>query len=166
MRAVRIHDEVHYNATPDTVAGMLADRDFNEQVSERMGALAHTVEVDGDPAGSFTVTTVRTLPTDGFPDIARKFVGDTVDVRQTDRWKASEGDGSRAGTISVEVVGAPLRLTGTLGLTPEGDGTKETFEAELKAGVPLIGGTLERAAEPAIRAAIRQQIKVGTARLG
>jgi hypothetical protein len=163
---VRIHDEVHYNATPDDVAAMLADPEFNEQVAGRMGAVKNTVDVDGDPAGAFTVTTVRTLPTDGFPDIARTFVGATVDVRQTDRWQAPDDDGSRAGTIDVEIVGAPLKLKGTLGLTPEADGTVETFEGDLKAGVPIIGGKLEKAAEPAIRSAIRQQIKVGSARLG
>ena len=142
---------------------MLADPKFYEQVSERMGAVSSTVEVSGDPSGSFTVTTERKMPTNGFPDFARKFVGDTVSVRQVDEWRAEEDGGVRRGTISVEVQGAPLRLNGSLLLSPSGAGTTETIEGDLKAAVPLIGGKLEEAAQPAIEGAIRQQKKVGNA---
>jgi len=160
---VRIHDEFEYPATTTEVATMLADPKFYEQVSERMGAVSSTVEVSGDPSGSFTVTTERKMPTNGFPDFARKFVGDTVSVRQVDEWRAEEDGGVRRGTISVEVQGAPLRLNGSLLLSPSGAGTTETIEGDLKAAVPLIGGKLEEAAQPAIEGAIRQQKKVGTA---
>jgi Protein of unknown function (DUF2505) len=165
---VRIQDEIHYAASPSDVAAMLADPDFSEQVSSRMGASSARVEVDGQYQDAFTVTTVRTLPTDGFPDIARKLVGETVDVRQIDAWKAPDRDGARTGTITVEIVGAPLRLNGTLRLAAGAQGTGgtstvETIDGELRASVPLIGGKLEKAAEPAIRGAIRQQTKVGKA---
>lgn len=165
---MRIHDEIHYAASPSDVAAMLADPGFSEQVSTRMGASSARVDVDGQFQGAFTVTTVRTLPTDSFPDIARKFVGESVDVRQVDAWQAPNHDGARAGTITVEIVGAPLRLSGRMSLAAKAQGTGgistvETIDGELKASVPLIGGKLEKAAEPAIRGAIRQQTKVGTA---
>lgn len=158
---MRINDELRYQAAPDAVAVMLADPAFNDAVSQRMGAVSHTTDVVGDPSGAFTVTTVRTLPTDDFPDVARKFVGATVDVREVDTWEAAAQDGSRDGRIAVEIVGAPLRLNGTLRLRPEGDATVEVVEGDLKASVPLVGGALERAAEPAIRSAVRQRGRVG-----
>ena len=163
---MRIHDDVRYAGSPLDVAAMLADPGFSDQVSARMGSTAATVDVRGEPAAAFTVTTVRTLPTDGFPDIARRFVGDSVDVRQVDDWSAPAGDGTRSGSITVEIVGAPLRLTGTMTLTPDGNGTRQSFDGDLRAGVPLIGGKLERAAEPAVHSAIRQQIAVGTTWFG
>lgn len=158
---MRIDDELRYSAPPDAVAVMLTDPAFNEAVSQRMGAVAQTTEVTGDPTGPFTVTTVRTLPTDEFPDVARRFVGATVDVREVDTWQAPAPDGSRDGTITVEVQGAPLKLTGTLRMRPDADGSVESVSGDLKASVPLIGGSLEKAAAPAIRAAIRQRGKVG-----
>ncbi|HEX5534909.1 MAG TPA: DUF2505 domain-containing protein [Actinomycetales bacterium] len=160
---MRIHDEFQYAAPPEKVAEMLADPTFYEQVSERMGAVSATVEVSGDPSGPFTVTTERKMPTDGFPDFARKFVGDTVSVRQVDEWHAEEEGGVRRGTLLVEVHGAPLRMHGSLLLAPTDTGTTETVDGELKAAVPLIGGKLEEAARPAIEGAIRQQQKVGAA---
>lgn len=163
---MRIHDDVRYAGRPLDVAAMLADPGFSDQVASRMGSTAASVDIDGDAGGAFTVTTVRTLPTDGFPDIARRFVGSSVDVRQVDQWAAPDADGTRSGSITVEIVGAPLRLTGTMTLTPDGDGTRQSIDGDLRAGVPLIGGKLERAAEPAIHAAIRQQIAVGTAWFG
>ncbi|GAB2676061.1 DUF2505 domain-containing protein [Thalassiella azotivora] len=158
---MRIQEQVRYPATPDAVAAALADPRFSDRVTELMGASEGSVDVDGDPAGPFTVTTVRRLPTDDFPDVARSFVGATVQVRQVDAWAAPAPDGSRAGTISVEIVGAPLRLTGTLHLAPDGDSTVQSVDGDLKASVPLLGGKLERAAEPAVHGAIRQQIRAG-----
>lgn len=160
---MRVDAEISYPAGPTEVAAMLADTAFLERYCAATGAVRHTVEVVGDADGAFTVTTVRTMPTDDFPDVARRFVGDTVDIRQVDEWQAAGSGGSRSGTTTVEISGAPLRLAGDLRLSPGGDGTTQSVTGDLKASVPLIGGKLEKAAEPAIRAAIRQQEKVGRA---
>jgi len=163
---VRFEAEIHYTASPADVGTMLADAEFSDRKCAATGALRHTVEVDGDASGAFTVSTVRTMPTDAFPDVARTFVGDTVDIRQVDSWKAPSADGTRAGTITVEIAGAPLRLKGALALAGDARSTVETIHGDLKASVPIIGGKLERAAEPALQAAIRKEEQVGTEWLG
>ena len=159
---MRFEAEIRYPASPDAVGGMLADRSFVDRKCAATGAIRHTVDVQGDASGTFTVTTVRTMPTDDFPDVARTFVGDTVDIRQVDSWNAPSADGTRVGTITVEITGAPLRLRGTLALANGGKGTVETVAGDLKASVPIIGGKLEKAAEPALKAAIRSEERVGT----
>lgn len=160
---MRVQADIQYPAGPHEVAAMLADPAFLDRYCAATGAVRHTADVDGDADGPFTVTTVRTMPTDDFPDVARRFVGETVDIRQVDSWRAAAGDGSREGTSAVEISGTPLRLTGTLRLAAGGEGTVEVVDGNLKASVPLIGGALEKAAEPAIRAALRKQGKVAAA---
>ncbi len=158
---MRVQADITYPADAATVAAMLADPAFVEEYCASTGAVSHSVDVTGDAAAGFTVTTVRTMPTDRFPDVARKFVGATIDVRQTDTWEPAAADGARRGATTVEVVGTPLRLSGSLRLTPAGSGTEQTLDGDLKASVPLIGGRLEQAAEPAVMAGVRQQERVG-----
>ncbi len=158
---MRVDAEITYEASPDQVAAMLADKAFVERKCDRMGALQRSVEVSGDASGPFTATSSRTMPTDDFPDVARKFVGDTVTIKQADAWEAPAADGSREATVTVEIVGAPLRLRGTMRMSPSGAGTLQTVEGDLKASVPLIGGSLEKAAQPAIMSAIRKEQQVG-----
>lgn len=160
---MHVDAEIRYPATPAQVAQMLADSDFVEGKCVAMGATQHTVLVEPDASGAFTVTSSRTMPTDDFPDVARKFVGSTVTIRQVDAWQEAGADGAREGTISVEIVGAPLKMTGGQWLRPDGPGCVQVVDGELKASVPLVGGKLEKAAEPAIRMAIRTEDRVGHA---
>ena len=159
---MRIEAEIRYEAGPEAVGAMLADPTVVDRKCAATGALQHTVDVQGDATGPFTVTTVRTMPTDNFPDVARRFVGDTIDIRQEDVWNAPAADGSRTGVITVAIGGAPLRLNGTLRLDADGEGTRELIDGDLKASVPVLGGKLEKASEPALRMAIRKEQQVGT----
>jgi len=160
---MHVDAEIRYPATPAQVSEMLADSEFVERKCAEMGATEHTVLVEGDAAGAFTVTSSRTMPTNDFPDVARKFVGSSVQIRQTDAWQEAGSDGGREGTITVEIVGAPLRMTGGQWLRPNGDGCLQVVDGDLKASIPLVGGKLEKAAEPAIRMAIRKEDEVGHA---
>jgi hypothetical protein len=56
-----------------------------------------------------------------------------------------------------------VRFTGSLVLGGSAQGTVETIDGDIKASVPLIGGRLERALEPALLAAIRVEQREGTA---
>jgi hypothetical protein len=158
---MKIQDEIRYDASPDAVAAMLADPAFVADKCARTGALDHTVDVSGEASGPFTVTTERTMPTNDFPDVAKKFVGDTIVIQEVDTWEAAAPDGSRRGTIVLRIKGAPLVLNGTLGLRADGAATVESVDGDLKASVPLVGGKLEKAAEPAVRAAMRKEHEVG-----
>lgn len=161
---MRVSAEIRYDADPTTVMVMLADPAFQRRKCEATGALSHSVDVQGDPAtGPVTITTRRTMPTDDIPDFVRRFVGNSLELTQTDSWDAAAPDGSRAGTVVVEISGAPVRLRGEQEMTGRDGGTHQRVEGDLKASVPLVGGKVERAAEPAMRAAIRKEEEVGTA---
>jgi hypothetical protein len=161
---VRLKAELRYDADPGTVFAMLTDPAFQERKLAATGALEHEVTVTPASDGGAIVTSRRTMPTDDVPDLVRNLVGRTLTVRQVEEWGPPEADGGRDGEVIVEVSGAPLRLTGDLRLAPDGAGRSlETVAGELKARVPIIGGRIERSAEPAILGAIEVEEREGRA---
>ncbi len=140
---------------------MLADPDYVAAKVRASGAFDQQVDVVGPAQGAFTVTTRRSLPTDHLPARARGIVGARLDVRHVEAWEAPADDGSRVGTVVVEIVGAPVRLTGTTRLAAAGPGPADatsrsrlTYQGELRATVPLFGSVVEDAAAQAVRTAL------------
>jgi hypothetical protein len=150
---MKIAKSLEYAAAPDTVFAVLSDPAFQEAKCVATHAIRHSAGVTTQ--GERTViTTERELPSDGLPDFAKNLVGETLTVSETQDWGPASPDGSRQGTVTMKVSGAPLTLTGHLSLTPNGAGSVEKLDSELKAKVPLIGGRIEKAAAPPIEAAI------------
>lgn len=162
---MQVNAQVFYPASPDLVFEMFVDRAFQERVCEATGALRYDVQIEQD-SGAAVITTHRELPTDQVPDYARGFIGPTLDVVRVDRWEAPAADGSRDGTVTLEIKGAPIRLHGSLALRPDDGGTQERIAGDLKASIPLLGGKMEKAAEPALMSAIRKEEEVGLLQLG
>lgn len=157
---MKLTAQIRYAADPAAVFAMLTDPTFQAEVCQATGALSHSVDVQESDGGA-TVTTAREMPTDQFPDFVKRLVGDTVQVVRVDRWAAAAGDGGRAGTVVVEIKGAPVRLSGTLRLTGDGAATVEDVDGDLKASVPLMGGKIEKAVEPPLRAAVAKEGEIG-----
>ena len=160
---MRLTAELRYAADPATVFAMLSDPAFQERKLSATGALEHEVTVEARPGGGAEIRSRRTMPTDQVPDLVRNLVGATLTVVQVESWGPAGADGGRDGTVSVEISGAPVRVTGSLRLRPDGGGTLESVDGDLKAKVPIIGGRIERAAEPAITAAIEVEEREGRA---
>ncbi|GAA2035668.1 DUF2505 domain-containing protein [Pseudokineococcus marinus] len=159
---MRLSADVRYPASAAEVGRMLADPGFVDARDEATHPLSHSARVEGSPEGAFVVRSTRVMPTDDVPQVARRFVGDSLELHQTDSWTAPSADGGRTGTMTIEVVGAPVVLRADLRLEADGDGAcTERMAGDLKASVPLVGGALEKAAEPAVRAAIRSEEAVG-----
>jgi Protein of unknown function (DUF2505) len=160
---VRLRAEIRYDADPAAVFAMLTDAAFQERKCAATGALESEVEIERFADGGATIRTRRTMPTDQIPDVARSFVGRTIDVVQVDDLGPEEADGRRSGTVVVEIKNTPVRFAGSLTLGPSPEGTLETVDGDVKASVPIIGGRLEKALEPALQAAIRVEQREGIA---
>jgi uncharacterized protein YndB with AHSA1/START domain len=163
---MRLTAELRYDADPAAVFEMLTDPAFQERKLAATGALEHEGTVEARADGGAVVRSRRTMPTDEVPDLVRNLVGQTLTVIPVEEWGPPAADGGRGGTVTVDVSGAPVRLTGTLRLAPAGAGSVESVAGELKARVPIVGGRIERAAEPAIRLAIETEEREGRAWLG
>lgn len=129
--------ELNYDAAPADVLAMLQDPAFWDRVAQATGARESSTTVDrtGDVV---EVVTDQLQDVVGVPSFARKFVGDSTRaiVRQT--WRGHE-----AGYV-VDSPGKPISISGTATVAPAGAGTVLTYELEVKSGVPLVGGKLER----------------------
>ncbi len=160
---MRLTAEISYSADPAAVFAMLTDQAFQERKCAATGALAHRVEIEQYDDGSAVVRTRRTMPTDQVPDFVRTFVGSSLEVVQVDDWGPAAPDGARDGSAVVEIQGAPVRFAGSLALRAGGPGTVETIDGDVKASVPLVGGRIEKALEPALQGAIHVEQREGTA---
>ena len=65
--------------------------------------------------------------------------GGSEQDRFTDEWR-HRSDGTWSGTFDVDVQGAPVHISGTMGLTPDGDGARHDVALDLQVKIPLIGG--------------------------
>lgn len=157
---MKISHTVEFPAPPHEVFEMLAEPRFQEAKCGATAALEHAVDVEltGDRT---IIKTERILPAGGLPDYARSMVGETLQVGERQDWGPASTDGSRHGSIALEIHGVPLSLTGTVRLEPGGAGTVQHIDGDLKARVPLIGGKIEKAAAPLIESAIEVEHRTG-----
>lgn len=158
---MRFDATIDYPADVDTVAAMLADEEFVRRKIAATGALESTQEVirEGE---AFTVTTRRQLPTDQVPSAFRSLVGQSLDVRLVEAWEAPHPDRSRAGTLSLDIVGAPVRVIGRMSLRPAADGgTVQSFEGDITASIPFFGKPIEKAASGAVDQVLAVERSIG-----
>lgn len=155
-----MQSELRFDSDPVAVFEMLTDENYIARKTQAANAVDHHVKVTRD-GELVTINLTRVMPPD-VPDFVRKFVGDTIDVKQIDTWDASAADGSRRGTISLELVGAPVTCTGTLSLVPDGTGTRVTISGQLRASVPLFGGKIEQAVHQGLMHVAKVEQRVGT----
>lgn len=160
---MHLHATLQYDADVARVGRMLADTEFVEAKLRASGALSHHANVVGDPDHGFTVTTRREMATDTIPAQFRGFLGSTLEVRHVEAWEQPADDGRR-GSVVLEIVGAPVRFTGRLQLTPDdAGGSVVAVDGELKASLPLFAAALEEAAAGAVRAALDAEQQAGAA---
>ncbi|QCO97535.1 DUF2505 domain-containing protein [Arthrobacter sp. 24S4-2] len=141
----------------DRVAAVFANEDFQRHTSELVGGTLESFKVDGDVAGAFSTTSVRTLPTTRLPEIARKFVGESLTVTQLEAWEAPAADGSRQSSISLKIAGAPLDVSAVQRLVADGGSTRVELEGNVTSSVPFLGGKIADAAEPLVGKALNIQ---------
>lgn len=155
---MQLHVTIDLPTDARAAARLLADPAYVHAKVLATGAVEQQVDVTGSTEESFTVTTRRALPTEQIPAHLRSFVGDRIDVRQVEAWEVADADGSRAGTVVVEIAGAPVRLTGRTSLRDIGPGTSRvTYDGDVRAAVPLFAAAVEEAAGAAVRAALRAE---------
>ena len=124
--------------------GVLIDPSYIEGKCQATGSLRTTIDVSGEPEGAITVRTERVLPAN-VPAVAKSFVGETIEVTETQEWSAPLDDGSRSAVVTVRFSG-PLRFDGTAQLLPTASGCAITTTGTLTAKVPFVGGTIEEEA--------------------
>jgi len=162
---VKFTHRAEYPATPDVVFAQMCAQEFQDAKCDATttGRWKADVSTTGDRT---VVSTERVLPTDGLPDIARSFVGESLTIVEVQTWGPAAADGSRTADLNLHVKGAPMTLKGSIRLSPTASGTVHQLDGELRAGVPLIGGKLEKAAADPLMFAARTETDLLRRRVG
>jgi hypothetical protein len=149
-----------YDATPEEVFAIVTDATFREQACEKTKALSYDVKVS-ESGGDTVVRVQRELPSDNVPDIARKFVGQTLTVVQTETWHPAKADGSRNADVKGEIANTPVTLKGTATISSDGAQTVQAITLDVKVAIPLIGRKIEPFVVDAIRAGLEKEHDLG-----
>ena len=132
-----------YAASVEEVVAVLTDFASMREKYESLGQSGvELVERDEAEDGSVTVTTRRVVPLE-LPGFASKFLSPRQTVIQTDTWSAADVHGVRTGTFAVQAKGAPVKVSGTMRLEPDGPrGCVDEMSINVECKVPLVGGKL------------------------
>lgn len=150
--------EYTFDATPAEVFAMFTDPAYVERRLVATGSLKTAVDVAAEGPG-VQIITHRSLPPE-VPSSVRRFVGDTIDLDEVQHWGAAAGDGSRDGTIRVQITGAPVNLDAVISLRATGSGTRYSVTGSVHSSVPLFGRKIENATGPVVFSALDKEAEV------
>lgn len=149
----KFSEQVTYSVSAEEVRRAQTEKGYVDFLAERFASeLNATVRqkssrTEGDTT---TLSATVTVPVSGVPDIAKRFLGSSIDVTVTERWKdALTGD--------FEVTTEPRKLTlaSDFALRDTAGGCVRTYDGSFTVHVPLIGGTIETQALSYIAAVLR-----------
>lgn len=136
-----VRNEYEGPADVATVFDVLTSESFAACKATRFRDDSRIVSREQTADGGVTVVVSRELPA-GVPGFLQKFLPKDARVVETHVWGPQEG-GSRRGTWTADIAGAPARLGGTMSLTGTPGGTRHVIEGEVTVKVPLVGGKAE-----------------------
>jgi hypothetical protein len=137
MSAMRLRHELAYDAPPADVIAMMSDPIFWERVGAANDVISWAPTVSKEP-GATRVVIDEEQKTAGVPSFAKRIVGDSTRVVITQVWRGQEAD------YTIETPGKPTHVHGTAAVSENGTGSVLTYDLDVKASVPLIGGKLEK----------------------
>jgi len=149
----------HYTAGPLDVFAMLSDPAFIEKKCLASGSIEASAEVTTEDAGT-TIVSRRVLPAK-LPGFAKKFVGETLTLIETQNW-TDDDEGTRTATFVVDFGNNPISFGGNVTLRPDGSGTRVEYIGDIKCGVPFVGGKIEGVAQDWITRYLDKEQRVGT----
>ena len=153
---MQVHEETQYDATPQELFAVLRDPEFARARATASSSLEHSEDVQ-EVDGTMRVVSRRTISTGSVPEAARGLVGSSVVVEQVEQWSAPASDGGRNGTAVLTVRGVPVTFEGTMTLRPSAGGCTHVLDGQLRAKVPLVGGSIEKALAPVVTSIIRSE---------
>ncbi|UTT65259.1 DUF2505 domain-containing protein [Janibacter sp. CX7] len=159
---MRITREAALPAGVEDAFAVVESQDYQEAKVEPLPGSTATVTRTGDDV---VVQTTRVLPTAGMPGPVVSMVGDTLRIDEQQTWHPPTADGSRHADIDLTVAGVPLRMRGTIDLSPAGAGSRLAFAGDLTCSIPLMGKKVEQAAQPAVVDSIDAEVRLLTERL-
>jgi uncharacterized protein YndB with AHSA1/START domain len=137
--------EQKYKAPVDRVFALLTDPKWLQQRSVAIGELSAKVKAK-KAGGGVTLTMQRRVKRE-LPGLVAKVLSPEADLVFEESWSAPASGGARTGTLTMDAVGQPVKMTATFELLPSGKGCVYRITHRCKSSVPLIGGVVEKFAQ-------------------
>jgi hypothetical protein len=153
--AKQLSTDLTYDAPLADVTAMLADPAFRERVLDAQHAGSRTVTIAG---GAVTIVYTRSIE-GKVPGVAKKFVGDSIEVRHEETWDPA----FTRGDIAIRLPGKPGEVTGTATLAERDGRTVETVTLTATVSIPVVAGKLEDLILSTFRQALAREQQVGRA---
>ncbi|MBK7014007.1 MAG: DUF2505 domain-containing protein [Sulfuritalea sp.] len=134
--------EQKYAATVDKVFALLTEPKWLQERSAALGELSAMVKARKS-GGGVTLTMNRRVKRD-LPGLVAKVLRSESDLIFEEVWSAAGDGNARSGTLAMEAVGQPVKMTAKFELVPAGKGCLYRITHTCKASVPLIGGVVEK----------------------
>jgi hypothetical protein len=138
---VKFGDTHAFDRPAATVLKMFSDKTYFEKKYAALGyknieVLEHKLD-----AKKFRIKVRYTAPNSApVPDFAKKFLGATNTVTQTDAWDLEK----KTGRLEAEIKGVPVKVAADMKLADEGGGAANSLKWNLDCGIPFVGGKLEQ----------------------
>jgi acylphosphatase len=160
---MKIREAFTYPRTDvESVYALVTNAQFREEAVAAVRG--EDIEVTVEPSeDGHTIIVLQTQPAN-VPDFIKKFTGDSVRVKQTERWGAADDEGNRAAEVKFTVIGQPVDMLGNAQLSANGD-VSFVVEGDLKVRAPFIGRKIEPEIARIIAASLRNDVERGIARL-
>ena len=152
----QITHDLTYDAPLESVAAMLSDPAFREEVCDAQHVLGRDVTVAPPGSGPKHVKIDQRQSAKGLPSFATRIVGETIQIVQEESWTSS----SQA-DLTVAIPGKPGDMSGTIRLVETGGTTTQTVELTIKVGIPLVGGKVEGLVADLLLKALKTENLVG-----
>ena len=129
-----------YPAPVERMRAVLTNPEFLRDKLREVGGPGAELVSRTEDNGRITVVQRQAVPETVLPAVVRSFVPGDLSITRTEVWS-----GPTAGTIDVAVGGAPGSASGTIAVTPDGEGALVTIRIDASVPVPLVGGMIEKA---------------------
>lgn len=140
-----VSDRHTYEAPIDVVQAMFADEAAIRAKYEGMGHREVDITECTRTDDGLTIRSTRVVEVD-LPGFAKRVMKPVNTMTQVDRW-TDDGSGGWTGTFDVDVQGAPVKLSGTMTLTPADGACVHEVTMSMDVKVPLVGGKVRDWAE-------------------
>lgn len=142
---------LNYTLGVDEVVDLLVNEEFLQFKAKKSHTELLAADIIRHGDGALTSAVRRTMSGDLIPANLKSFVGNQLEVRQTEAWaEAALSPGQRHGTFALEVTGAPVRISGNMVVRPASQGSILEYNGDVVAAVPLFASTVESAVGQAV----------------
>ena len=138
---MKFDDKHTFDKPAATVLRMFSDRAYFEKKYQALGYKDVKVLEHAADAKKFRIKVQYSAPNSApVPDFAKKFLGETNVVTQSDTWDLER----KTGRLEAEIRGVPVKVAADMKLADEGAGSANSLKWNLSCGIPLLGGKLEQ----------------------